>query len=128
MNNDRVELPQAGVELRDEARRNDSLRRHVSDARVALDRALVACVKSAAATDEPGADLAGLYPTDEARIRLRDCVRDYTEAMRSIAEPPEAALKSVKGIVAEVLPAVESYSALACDVSHWCIQAYFETE
>ena len=127
MNNERVEFPQAGVEVRDEARRNDALRRHLSDARTALDQALVACVKSAS-TDRPGDDPGGLYPTDEARIRLRDCVRDYTDAMRSIGEPPEAALKSVKEIVAEVLPGVESYSALACDVSHWCIQAYFEPE
>lgn len=128
MNHNPVGMPQSSAELRDEARRHDSLRRHVSDARASLDQALVACVKSAAATVEPGNDLGGLYPTDDARIRLRDCVRDYTEAMRSIAEPPEAALRSVKEIVAEVVPAVESYSALACDVSHWCIQAYFETE
>lgn len=126
MNDDRAELPQGGVEVRDEAR-HDSMRRHISDARAALDRALLTCVKSAAATEEPGDDLIGLYPTDESRIRLRDCVRDYAEAMRSIAEPPEAALRSVKEIVVEVVPAVESYSALACDVSHWCIEAYFET-
>ena len=114
------------VEVRDELGRDRQLRHHVGDARAALDRALGACLESAAATVEPGSALGGLYPTDYARIRLRDCVRDYTDAMRSLGEQPEQALKSVKAIIAEVAPAVERYSALASDVSQWCIEAYFE--
>lgn len=116
------------MELRNEMGRDGSLLRHLGVARASLAKELVACVESAAATVEPGSALGGLYPTDYARIRLRDCVRDYTEAMRSSGEHPEQALKGVKAIIADVAPGVESYSALASDVSQWCIEAYFEPE
>ena len=114
--------------MRNELGRDRELRHHLGNARAALDRALGACLESAAATVEPGSALGGLYPTDDSRILLRDCVRDYTDAMRSIGEQPEQALKSVKAIIAEVAPGVERYSALASDVSQWCIEAYFEPQ
>lgn len=94
----------------------------------ALAAALVECVESAAATSERGERSGDLYPTDEMRIKLRDCVRDYTESMRAAGEHPEQVLKSVKAILHDAAPSVESYSALATDVSRWCIEAYFEPE
>jgi hypothetical protein len=94
----------------------------------ALAAALSACVESAAATSERSETSLDLYPTDELRIRLRDCVRDYTETMRGTGAQPEQVLKSVKVILHDAAPSVESYSALATDVSRWCIEAYFERE
>jgi hypothetical protein len=94
----------------------------------ALSAALVDCVESAAATSEWDERTGDLYPTDEVRIKLRDCVRDYTETMRAAGEHPELVLKSVKAVLHDAAPSVESYSALATDVSRWCIEAYFEPE
>ena len=114
------------ADLRDDARRSISIHRHLAAARASLCDALAGCVESAAATVEPASALGGLYPTDYARIRLRDCVRDYTMAVRALGETPEYALKQVKRIIAVDAPVVEPYSALAGDMSQWCIEAYFE--
>ncbi len=95
---------------------------------IALAAALVACVESAAATSERSDRATLLYSNDNMRIRLRDCVRDYTETMRHAGAPPEQVLKSVKTLLHDAAPIVESYSALATDVSRWCIEAYFEPE
>jgi hypothetical protein len=92
----------------------------------ALAAALLDCVESAAATSEYSDAAGDLYASDQLRIRVRDCVRDYTDTMRDAGEPPEQVLKSVKHILHEAMPSVESYSALATDVSRWCIEAYFE--
>ena len=116
------------MELRNEIGLDRSLHANLTAARASLAKELLACVESAAATVEQGSALGSLHPTDYARIRLRDCVRDFTEAMRSSGEHPEQALKSVKEVMADVAPGVESYSALAGDVSQWCIEAYFEPE
>lgn len=94
----------------------------------ALARALADCVANAAATSDVLDRFGQPYPTDDVKIRLRDCVRDYTETLRAANEHPEAVLKNVKQIMHEAAPSVESYSALATDVSRWCIEAYFEPE
>jgi hypothetical protein len=95
---------------------------------IALAAALAACIESAAATSERSDRATQLYSNDDMRIRLRDCVRDYTETMRAAGAHPEQVLKSVKALLHDAAPGVESYSALATDVSRWCIEAYFEPE
>jgi ABC-type nitrate/sulfonate/bicarbonate transport system substrate-binding protein len=91
-----------------------------------LARALADCVANAAATSHVLDRYGQPYPTDDVKIRLRDCVRDYTETLRAANEHPEQVLKNVKQIMHDAAPSVESYSALATDVSRWCIEAYFE--
>jgi hypothetical protein len=112
--------------MREEAPYEPGATKGCTSMAAALAEALFACVESAAAISERSAAAGDLYASDELRIHVRDCVRDYTETMRSGGAPPEQVLKSVKRILHDAAPAVESYTALATDVSRWCIEAYFE--
>jgi hypothetical protein len=93
-----------------------------------LAAALADCLAKAAATSDVRDQYGQPYPTDDVKIRLRDCVRDFAETLRAAHTQPEQVLKRVKQIMHDAAPSLESYSALAGDVSRWCIEAYFEPE